>query len=62
MEYPNGLAIAVKKTITWRIIAIIVTIVTIYAMTGEIGLSIGLTVMLNVIKTVLYFAHELMWK
>lgn len=49
------------KTITYRLVIIVATFSITYFMTGRLDLTIGLTFMINVINTVLYYFHERLW-
>ena len=49
------------KTITWRIIATITTIITIYFWTGSWTKSFGAGIVANALKTILYYIHERIW-
>lgn len=49
------------KSITWRILAIIVTFGSIYAITGEIETAGIGTLLTNSINFVLYYVHERVW-
>ena len=49
------------KSITWRILAIIVTFVSIYAITGETETASMGTILTNSINFVLYYVHERLW-
>ncbi len=49
------------KTITWRIIATVTTIVVIYAWTGSWTKSLGAGLVANALKTVFYYIHERVW-
>jgi len=51
----------VLKTITWRIIATIATILIVLAFTGNLELSLGAGAVEIIIKMVLYYLHERAW-
>jgi uncharacterized membrane protein len=49
------------KALTWRVIALITTFVSIYLITGQIHFALQGTVLTNTINFVLYYAHERGW-
>ena len=49
------------KTITWRIIAVIITIIGIYLFNNSWSISINAGIIINVIKTIFYYLHERIW-
>ena len=49
------------KTLTWRIIATIVTVLGIQLISGDWGMSFGIGIGINLLKTVLYYFHERAW-
>jgi uncharacterized membrane protein len=49
------------KTITWRLIAFITTIVVVYIYSGDVKESIGVGVAANVLKMGFYYMHERVW-
>ena len=51
----------ISKTITWRILATITTIVIIYLFEHNIKLSLSLGISLNVVKALIYYVHERVW-
>lgn len=52
---------SIIKAITWRIIALIVTLLVSYIWLGEWGSSIALAITANGIKILLYYLHERGW-
>lgn len=58
IEYPKR---TLAKTVTWRIIAVSVTILAVYIYTGKIEESLIVGVSANAVKMVLYYIHERMW-
>ncbi len=52
---------SITKTITWRIIAITITILVSYMWLGEWKSSIALGLTANGIKALLYYIHERAW-
>lgn len=51
----------IVKTITWRIIATLTTILTIYFWTNDWSLALGSGLVANALKTVFYYIHERVW-
>lgn len=49
------------KSLTWRIIAIITTFVSIYVITGKLHFAFQGTILTNTINFILYYAHERIW-
>jgi adenylylsulfate kinase len=47
--------------LTWRVIAIVSTLLIGYAMTGSWAFALSLTVVSNLINFVLYYVHERVW-
>lgn len=52
---------SVVKSITWRVIATVITIVFSYIWLGEWGASIALGISINVLKVFFYYLHERGW-
>ena len=49
------------KSLTWRVLAIIVTFGSIYFLTGEVTTATAGTILTNSINFVLYYLHERAW-
>jgi uncharacterized membrane protein len=49
------------KSITWRVIALITTFASLYAITGEIETATMGTIVTNLINFVAYYYHERVW-
>ena len=49
------------KSVTWRVIAIVSTLLIGYGMTGSWEFALSLTVVSNVINFILYYIHERVW-
>jgi len=49
------------KSITWRIICIVVSIITAYFLTGKIDVSVAIGTIYNGITMTLYYLHERFW-
>lgn len=52
---------SLAKSLTWRVLAIIVTFGSIYVLTGELATATAGTVLTNSINFVLYYLHERFW-
>lgn len=52
---------SLAKSITWRLLAIIITFVVSYAMTQSFSLATSLAIVSNSINFVLYYFHERFW-
>jgi uncharacterized membrane protein len=52
---------SLAKSLTWRIVAIIVTFATIYLLTGEIDTASAGTILANSVNFILYYFHERAW-
>lgn len=50
------------KTISWRLLSIIVGFSITYLYLGSIEIATTLTVLHNVVATILYYNHEMFWK
>ena len=51
----------IVKTITWRIIATLTTVLTIYLWTKDWSLALGSGLIANAFKTIFYYIHERAW-
>lgn len=51
----------ILKTITWRIVATLATILIVLAFTGNLELSLGAGGVEIIIKMILYYLHERIW-
>jgi uncharacterized membrane protein len=52
---------SVVKAIVWRIICIVVSVLTAFLFTGNWDLSVAVGTIYNVITMVLYYFHERIW-
>lgn len=52
---------SIVKSITWRIICIIVSIIIAFFLTGKIDIAIAIGTTYNAITMVLYYFHERLW-
>jgi uncharacterized membrane protein len=51
----------ILKTISWRILMVITSFVTVMLSTKSVKTSIVATVLLNLVNTLIYFGHEVAW-
>ncbi|HDZ77229.1 MAG TPA: DUF2061 domain-containing protein [Candidatus Omnitrophica bacterium] len=51
----------ILKTITWRVIAVLVTMIIVYLYNKDIKESVIISLAANGIKMFLYYIHERMW-
>ncbi|MDP3792143.1 MAG: DUF2061 domain-containing protein [bacterium] len=49
------------KTIVWRVVATLVTLVVVYVFTGRISESLKITLTAAFISMVVYYIHERVW-
>ena len=49
------------KTITWRVVAIMTTMIAFYLYSRDIEKSVIIASIDNLVKTVLYYVHERLW-
>lgn len=54
--------LAVRKALSWRVIAIAVTFVTAFLVTGSFKIAGSIGALDAVFKTVLYWVHEKFWE
>lgn len=52
---------ALKKTITWRCISMVVLIIFGYLFTGSVAISGAIAIVHQAVVTVLYYLHEIAW-
>lgn len=52
---------SLAKSLTWRVVAVVSTLLIGYAMTGSWAFALSLTLVSNVINFVLYYIHERLW-
>jgi uncharacterized membrane protein len=50
------------KSITWRVVGILILGGITYAFTGSLKSSAGITIIFNAIRLVLYYWHERIWE
>jgi len=52
----------VKKVLWWRLVSIIITLLAIFAVTGDIKSATGITVYLHVLLTICHYIFEKAWE
>jgi len=52
---------SIAKSFTWRIICIVVSIVTAYLLTGKLDVAVAIGTVYNAITMILYYFHERFW-
>ena len=52
---------SVVKTITWRVVALLVTMIAVYLYNRDIKESLIVSLSANAVKMVLYYLHERFW-
>lgn len=52
---------SIVKTISYRIIVVILDFVAIYLFTEKISVALGFTIVSNIYTTIVYFFHERVW-
>ena len=52
---------SITKSVTWRIICIIVSILTAFLLTGKWDISVAIGTVYNAITMILYYFHERVW-
>ena len=52
---------SVAKSIVWRVICIIVSILTSYALTARWDIAVAIGSVYNIITVILYYFHERIW-
>lgn len=50
------------KTVTWRIIASLTTLMIVYIISGEIKIAGIITLLEGTIKMIIYYFHETIWE
>ncbi len=52
---------SIVKTVSWRTVATLTTMVVVFAFTGKIKLSVGIGLVEAMSKIILYYFHERLW-
>jgi len=58
MEHPKR---SLVKSLTWRLIAVFVTIIAVYIYSGNLKGSLVVGLSANLVKMFLYYMHERIW-
>jgi uncharacterized membrane protein len=63
----DGIQMSVKKSrslaksLTWRVVALLTTFITLYALSKDIGMATLATVITNSVNFIAYYYHERAW-
>ncbi len=49
------------KSLTWRVVALITTFITLYALSKDINMATLATVITNTVNFIAYYYHERIW-
>lgn len=49
------------KTLTWRVIALLTTVIVVYAYSGDVKESVTVGLVANALKMFFYYVHERAW-
>ncbi len=60
-SYHETKARSLAKTVIWRVVATLTTLVTVYFYTGKLSESIKITTVAALISMVAYYIHERIW-
>ena len=60
-RFHESISRSLAKTISFRVLIVILDLIIIYIFTRRLDITIGLTVVGNLLKTVIYFFHERAW-
>ncbi len=52
---------SLAKSLTWRVVALITTFVTLYALSKDINMATMATIITNTVNFVAYYYHERAW-
>lgn len=52
---------SIVKTISYRVIILILDFLSIYLFTGKIKIAVGFMIVSNLYTTIIYFFHERIW-
>lgn len=61
MQYIDSRKKSIAKAISWRLMASMVILASVYLFTGEAVLSINVTIVDIILKLFLYYFHERAW-
>lgn len=60
-EYVDSIKKSILKTVSWRVVALIITVVIALVLTGSIQLALSVGVCDLLVKSIGYFIHERVW-
>ena len=62
-KHKNGetLQRSVVKTISYRVVILVLDFVSIYLFTGKVKVALGFMIVSNIYTTLIYFFHERFW-
>lgn len=49
------------KTISYRVLIIIATLIAVFIITGDVAITVDVTIITSMVNTLLYFVHERVW-
>jgi uncharacterized membrane protein len=52
---------SLAKSLTWRVVALLTTFITLYALSKDINMATLATIITNGVNFVAYYYHERMW-
>jgi uncharacterized membrane protein len=52
---------SIAKTISYRVIVVVLDFIAVYLFTGKLKTALGFTIVSNIYTTVVYFFHERIW-
>ena len=61
-SYMDSRSRSIIKAITWRIFALLITIIVSFAILGSWSVSIAIGILSNLLKTLFYYIHERLWE
>ncbi len=52
---------SILKSITWRVLATLTTMILVFIFTGDLVVSLGVGVLEAIFKIIIYYLHERTW-
>jgi uncharacterized membrane protein len=52
---------SIAKTISYRVIVVVLDFIAVYLFTGKLKTALGFTIVSNIYTTIVYFFHERIW-
>ena len=52
---------ALAKSVTWRLVSMLITAVVVFLVTGSLAITGSIVLVTGSIKTVLYMVHDWLW-